>query len=253
MTIAWEKTVSLLDDDGYFIGAYQAELDVIARDGSYIMPFNAVDIEPPILGEKQVALWNAPNWKIIPDYRGETAYETTTGKAVTVEKVGELDKSLTFVAPPDFESVYVWDGANWTIDQAAQQEKERQNFQVAKTRKLQEVNRAAQNLVASASGMNITPDFEVQTWTLQAEEARAWAQNPETDTPILNQIAAMRGIDADTLKVAALRKANLYAVLAANIAGQRQAIEDQINAATTWNELNAINAVFRLPEMENQS
>ena len=251
MTIAWTKSVCLLDKDGYYIGQGEAELDVIARDGSYIMPSNAIDVEPPILGEKQAAFWNAPNWQIVPDYRGETAYETATGKVVTVEKVGKLDSSLTFIATPNSDDAYVWDGENWTLDQAAQEQKQAAQFQAAKTRKLQEVNRAAQNLVASASGMDVTPDFEVQTWTLQAEEARAWSQNPDADTPILNQIAAMRGIDADTLKAAALRKTNAYALLAGGIAGQRQAYEDQINAATTWNELNAINAVFRLPEMEN--
>ncbi|AUX61813.1 tail fiber assembly protein [Simonsiella muelleri] len=253
MTIAWDKTVSLIDDDGYFIGVHKAELDLIAKDGSYIMPFNAVDVEPPILNENQAALWNAPNWKIVPDYRGKTAYETATGKAVKVEKIGELDKSLTFAEPPDFESVYIWDGANWTVDKIAQQEKERQNFQAAKSRKLREANRAAQNLVASASGMNTTPDFEVQTWTLQAEEARAWAQNPEAETPILNQIAAMRGVDANELKNAALRKATAYSLLAANIAGQRQLIEDKINLAQTWDDLNAIELVFKLPEIKTEN
>ena len=238
MTIAWDKTVSLIDDDGYFIGVHKAELDLIAKDGSYIMPFNAVDVEPPILNENQAALWNAPNWKIVPDYRGKTAYETATGKAVKVEKIGELDKSLTFAEPPDFESVYIWDGANWTVD---------------KSRKLREANRAAQNLVASASGMNTTPDFEVQTWTLQAEEARAWAQNPEAETPILNQIAAMRGVDANELKNAALRKATAYSLLAANIAGQRQLIEDKINLAQTWDDLNAIELVFKLPEIKTEN
>ena len=63
----------------------------------------------------------------------------------------------------------------------------------------------------------------------------------------------MRGVDANELKNAALRKATAYSLLAANIAGQRQLIEDKINLAQTWDDLNAIELVFKLPEIKTEN
>lgn len=65
----------------------------------------------------------------------------------------------------------------------------------------------------------------------QAAEAKAWAANKSAPTPILDQIAASRGVPADALKQAALKKTIAYEQLTASITGQRQAIQDQIEAA----------------------
>ena len=36
--IQWTKPVCQLDSDGLYLGQAEAELDIYARDGSYIMP-----------------------------------------------------------------------------------------------------------------------------------------------------------------------------------------------------------------------
>ena len=94
------------------------------------------------------------------------------------------------------------------------------------------------------------PDFEVQTWTIQAAEAKAYAADNTADTPVLDQIAASRGIDADKLKAAALRKTLAYERLSAHIAGQRQALQSKIAAAETQTALDAIEITFTAPEAE---
>ena len=68
------------------------------------------------------------------------------------------------------------------------------------------------------------------------------------DTPVLDQIAASRGIDADKLKAAALRKTLAYEKLTAHVAGQRQALQSKIEAAKTQAALDKIAVVFTLPE-----
>ena len=76
----------------------------------------------------------------------------------------------------------------------------------------------------------------------------AWEENKKADTPILNGIAAARGVDENVLKAAALKKAKQYSKLTAHIAGERQAIQDRIQSAKTIEDIEAIVIVYTLPE-----
>ena len=118
----------------------------------------------------------------------------------------------------------------------------------AKTEKIISLNAAAQAFVDSHSGASQVPDFELATWPLQSTEAQAWAADKSATTPILDGIAAARGLDKDKLKAAALKKALAYSALSAIVAGQRQAIQDQIEAAKTKSALDKIKIEFKLPE-----
>lgn len=118
----------------------------------------------------------------------------------------------------------------------------------AKAEKISNLNAAAQAFINAAAEIDKVPDFEVQTWSIQAAEARAWAADKTAPTPLLDQIAASRGIDADKLKAAALRKTLAYEKLTAHVAGQRQALQSKIEAAKTQAALDKIAVVFTLPE-----
>ena len=118
----------------------------------------------------------------------------------------------------------------------------------AKAEKISNLNAAAQAFINAAAEIDKVPDFEVRTWSIQAAEARAWAADKTAPTPVLDQIAASRGIDADKLKAAALRKTLDYEKLTAHVAGQRQALQSKIEAAKTQAELDKIAVVFTLPE-----
>ena len=118
----------------------------------------------------------------------------------------------------------------------------------AKAEKISNLNAAAQAFINAAAEIDKVPDFEVQTWSIQAAEARAWAADKTAPTPVLDQIAASRGIDAAKLKAAALRKTLAYEKLTAHIAGQRQALQSKIEAAKTQAALDKIAVVFTLPE-----
>ena len=118
----------------------------------------------------------------------------------------------------------------------------------AKAEKISNLNASAQAFINSAAEIDKVPDFEVQTWAIQAAEAKAYAADNTADTPVLDQIAASRGIDAAKLKAAALRKTLAYEKLTAHIAGQRQALQSKIETAKTQAALDKIAITFTAPE-----
>ena len=117
----------------------------------------------------------------------------------------------------------------------------------AKEAKKQQIKTTAQAFIAAAAGLDAVPDFEMQTWSIQAAEAEAWAADNTAETPVLAQIAAARGIDINQLRQAALRKARAYEALAAHIAGQRQALEDAVDKASTTEQVAAVAVQFTTP------
>ena len=118
----------------------------------------------------------------------------------------------------------------------------------AKKQKLKDLNDSAQAFIDTNSGANLVPDFEFASWSIQASEAKAWQLDKNAPTPVLDGIATARGIPADTLKAAALRKTLAYEQLAAHVAGQRQALQSKIEAAKKQSDLDKIEIAFSLPE-----
>lgn len=114
----------------------------------------------------------------------------------------------------------------------------------AKAAKLAQLNAAAQAHIDRAAHLDQTPDFEVRTWPLQAAEAKAWAADKTAATPILDTLATERGVPAELLKQKVLERAQDFEQLAATVAGQRQAAEDRIHAATDMLMLNQVELPF---------
>lgn len=242
--IQWSKSVCQLDGDNLYVGQATADLNIYARDGSYIIPGGCIDTNPPELTEGHAARWNGEGWDFLADHRGKIAYRKTDGTAVTISQVGSLSDDLTMIAPP---SEYCsWDGENWIENQAKKAEAEETKIATAKVIALSRLNQRAQAIVNEQSGMDDLPAFEVQSWPVQASEARAWSENNSAPTPVLDQIAQARGINPDKLKAAALKKNLAYESLCGTVAGKRQAIEKQIEAAKTLDELNTINTGISL-------
>ena len=109
----------------------------------------------------------------------------------------------------DVDEVYVWsDGKNiygtdvpppsiyhaWRDGEWIQDEK---MLNVLKEEKLKQLSIAAQVYVDSATGGDKLPEFEMQTWAIQAAEAKAWQLDKNVPTPVLDGIATARGIPTD--------------------------------------------------------
>ena len=204
-------TRCVIDQDGLFVEEQYFD------DGR-----QSIEAEVPTLQENQAARWMGESWEILPDYRGEVVF-TKDGEKVWKE-IGSLPEGVSLTPL------------------------ETANLADLKAALLTNLNAAAQAFVDSHSGASQVPDFELATWPLQSTEAQAWAADKSAPTPILDGIAAARGLDKDKLKAAALKKALAYSALSAIVAGQRQAIQDQIEAAKTKSALDKIKIEFKLPE-----
>ena len=117
----------------------------------------------------------------------------------------------------------------------------------AKTAKLHAAAEAAQGFIDRVAGLDTVPPFERDSWAAQALEAQAWATDKNAPTPILAGIARARGVPLDDLRAKALAKSNAYTALTASVAGQRQALEDRIRAATDIDALNAVTIRYAPP------
>ena len=103
------KPVCQLDADSLYLHQTVADLDPLAADGSYLLPAGCVDTQPPEARAGFAAKWlpekNA--WQYLLDHRGKTAYQTSDGSAVVIEKVGDLPDGLTFT--PRENEHQTWD------------------------------------------------------------------------------------------------------------------------------------------------
>ena len=182
----------------------------------------SIEAEMPDLAQYQAAQWDGQGWKIIPNYRGCVVF--SGGQEQVWDKLGDLPDGVSLTPP---ESV---------------------NIDGLKSRKLVALNAAAQAFINKHAGIDSVPEFEFASWAIQAAEAKAWQVDKAAPTPVLDGIAAARGIPADTLKAAALRKTLAYEQLAAHVAGQRQALRSKIEAAKKQSDLDKIEIAFSLPE-----
>ncbi|GAB7493487.1 hypothetical protein Bwad001_22110 [Bilophila wadsworthia] len=117
-----------------------------------------------------------------------------------------------------------------------------------KTAKLSEINAAADRAIATLTATY--PDREISTFDKQEAEARAYAADPTASTPLLSALAKARGLELAELVRRVLIKADAFAVASGSIIGQRQALEDQLDACETLEEVDALDVVIIMPGAE---
>ena len=84
------------------------------------------------------------------------------------------------------------------------------------------------------------PQTEIESFYRQEKEALAWQADHNTPTPMLSQIARVRGVPLDMLISKVIEKSAQFAVTIGIIIGQRQAFEDRLLALKTPEELTAL-------------
>lgn len=84
------------------------------------------------------------------------------------------------------------------------------------------------------------PQTEIESFYRQEKEALAWQADHNTPTPMLAQIAHVRGVPLDMLIEKVIEKSAQFAVAIGMIIGQRQAFEDRLLALKTPEELTAL-------------
>lgn len=111
--------------------------------------------------------------------------------------------------------------------------------------KLSEINRAADAAIATLTATY--PDREISTFDKQESEARAYVADATASTPLLSALAEARGISLPDLVERVLAKADAFAVASGSIIGQRQALEDRLDACTTLEEVQGITVDISMP------
>lgn len=84
------------------------------------------------------------------------------------------------------------------------------------------------------------PQTEIESFYRQEKEALAWQADHSTSTPMLSQIARVRGVPLEILIEKVIEKSAQFAVAIGIIIGQRQAFEDRLLALKTPEELTAL-------------
>lgn len=84
------------------------------------------------------------------------------------------------------------------------------------------------------------PQTEIESFYRQEKEALAWQADHNTPTPMLSQIARVRGVPLEVLIEKVIEKSAQFAVAIGIIIGQRQAFEDRLLALKMPDDLTAL-------------
>ena len=118
----------------------------------------------------------------------------------------------------------------------------------AKAEKLAEIN-AAFDSVASALTATY-PERELLTFDQQVSEATAYLADATAACPMLAPLAQARGVALDDLCHRVLAKHQAFSTATGMLMGQRQALEDRVDAAASPADARAIVVTIALPAVE---
>ena len=171
------------------------------------------------------------SWQYQADHRG-TYYSKETGEKVEHTALGELPENLTALAP--LAEPCKWNGTEWVKDEA----KIVELFMQRKEALLATLANKADMLKSSL--LVGYPQTEIESFYRQEKEALAWKADNKADTPMLKQIARVRGVPFEVLVEKVIEKASQFAVAIGVVIGQRQAFEDRLLALSSQKELDVL-------------
>lgn len=202
----------------------------------------ATPVAPPDdIPDGYAARWTGEGWELVEDHRqkmdeqgrkhGGTPYwlpdegDNWQSPERYMEELGSLPEGAVTTRP----------------------EKPAPTLEEAKSEKLAEINAGCDAILKQAVAGY--PETEQQTFYKQDAESAAYLENPETETPFLTTLATARGIDLDTMVEKVRAKTDAFAQLSAFICGQRQAMEDTLDALETVEEVEALVVSYQIPEV----
>ena len=120
-----------------------------------------------------------------------------------------------------------------------------QTLEEAKSAKLAEINGACDSILKTA--VKTYPDTEVMTFDQQVREAQSYMADPASPVSLLASLASARGIELADLAARVMAKHQVSSALSGAVIGQRQALEDQLDACTSLEEVNALAVNIVMP------
>ncbi len=167
-----------------------------------------------------------------------------------MEWTDDLNHPLTSVdyAQDVAPFVELWEAEKARLEAEAQRPP---TLEEAKAAKLAEINAVADKAIATLTATY--PDREIATFDKQEAEARAYAADPTAATPLLSALSQARGMELPELVRRVIAKADAFAVVCGSIIGQRQALEDRLDACETLEDVEALTVAITMPGEEAEA
>lgn len=151
------------------------------------------------------------------------------GKQIVADKSGS-----PILLAPQPSPAHDWNGSEWIISS------EKMTAYIAQ-RKESLLSTLANKADELKSGLLVGyPQTEIESFYRQEKEALAKQANPKAETPMLEQIARVRGVPLDVLIEKVIEKSNQFAVAIGIIIGKRQQFEDCLMAIATLEALEQL-------------
>lgn len=112
---------------GYYISKTECQESPLEK-GVYLIPSEAIEIQPPEFKENEIPYWNGNSWEIKPNYSGRKYYSKIDKSEKTFEIGEEFDSKYTEIQPLENERFQKWDESSnsWIIDEEAKKQFELQ-------------------------------------------------------------------------------------------------------------------------------
>ena len=168
---------------------------------------------------------------ITDEYYQQLLSGQSQGKQIIADKTG---KPILIDSQPSAAHVLNLDTLTWEISPEKQTALFAQQKESLLNKLADKADQLKNGLLAGY------PQTEIESFYRQEREALAWQADHNTPTPMLSQIARMRGVPLDILISKVIEKSAQFAVAIGIIIGQRQAFEDRLLALKTPEELTAL-------------
>lgn len=224
------------EKNGEFVREAVTDLDPLetrlAGKNVWLLPAHSTFTPPPAAGEKQAAVWNGAKWEIVEDHRrkrdkgGVIIKESGTAYWLPGDTWESPARYMTELGPLPDDAIL------------ARPEKPAPTLDEAKAAKLAEINAQCDALLKSL--VATYPETEQQTFYKQDAESAAYLADASAKTPFLTGLAAARGISLEEMVHRVRAKTDAFVALSASVCGQRQAMEDALDACETVEAVQAL-------------
>ena len=168
---------------------------------------------------------------ITDEYYQQLLSGQSQGKQIIADKTG---KPILIDSQPSAAHVLNLDTLTWEISPEKQTALFAQQKEGLLNKLADKADQLKNGLLAGY------PQTEIESFYRQEKEALAWQADHNTPTPMLSQIARVRGVPLEVLISKVIEKSAQFAVAIGIIIGQRQAFEDRLVALKTPDDLTAL-------------
>jgi len=105
---------------GYYISETECQESPLEK-GVYLIPSEAIEIQPPEFKENEIPYWNGSSWEIKPNYSNKKYYSKIDKSEKTFEIGEEFNSNYTEIQPLENEVFQKWEDVSnsWIIDEEA--------------------------------------------------------------------------------------------------------------------------------------